>query len=392
MKKLLIVLAVLAAVMIAVAACQPATVSIPNRSMQERVSVLCQGGGACVDGWNGSIVSLYSDEGSTIGFKADGDGRVKVNATAVGTATPVVMIVQGGSGRAVEVRNAGGTPVAGINADGSAVFAGSITSSGAVNGGGVLGSSFAVAPTTVATNTPVFYVNSASGNTANLMEARVANTPVWQMDASGNINRTGSMTGSNYVKISAPTAIASATPAFVVDTAGVSNVIDARKNATPVFQVNGAGNTTIAGTLALTGASNFTGNIIGAGTIDIAGTTNLRGAVTAASETITGTLTVGTFLNTAPTSALPVVASTPIAPTRTFQILSSAGAVDPGGIGNGTTAGQILILEQSSNQTITLTEAGTLHLGAATRALGQYDTIILMWDGAAWVELAFTDN
>jgi hypothetical protein len=343
------------------------------------------------------------------------------------TATPGVMVVNAGVGRAQEWRNAAGTPVAGINADGSVVFAGSITSAGAVNGGGVLGASFAVAPTTVATATPVFYVNSATGNTANLMEARVANTPVWSMDASGNVSRSGSVSGSNWGKISAPTSIATATPAYVVDSLGVSNILEARAAATPQFSVSKVGDTTVAGRLLVTGTQDFTGasNMRGALTVAsaiVTGTTTLTGithqtgafyaagavdvvgATTSGSLVVTGTttltgaaettagLTVGTFLDGKVAAAVPVVASTPIAPTQSIMLLSSAGAVDPGGIGAGSTNLRLLILTQTSAQAITLTEAGTLHLGAATRVLNQYDSITLLWNGSAWVEIAYTDN
>lgn len=226
-----------------IAPAQP-TVAIPQKAPIERIGIFCRDSdGDCVTVYNGADINVFSDEGSTIRFAVEGSqGLVKIaGATAIGTATPAVIIQNSGVSNPLEIRNAAGTPIAAVQDDGAVVFAGSITSAGAVNGGGVLGASFAVAPTTVATATPVFYVNSASGNTANLMEARVANTPVAAMDASGNITQIGSVTGSNWAKITAPTAIATATPAFVVDTSGVSAVLEARKNATPVFSVSGAG-------------------------------------------------------------------------------------------------------------------------------------------------------
>lgn len=51
----------------------------------------------------------------------------------------------------------------------------------------------------------------------------------------------GVQANTNAVGIVAPTAVGTATPALLVDTAGVSNILSLRKNATPVFQVSGAG-------------------------------------------------------------------------------------------------------------------------------------------------------
>lgn len=82
-------------------------------------------------------------------------------------------------------------------------------------------------------------------------------TNAWNVDGStGNVTGAGSLSHSNWMNVSAPTAIASATPAAVINSAGVSNLLELRKNATPVFSVNGSGNSTIAGSLTVSGAIN----------------------------------------------------------------------------------------------------------------------------------------
>lgn len=87
-----------------------------------------------------------------------------------------------------------------------------------------------------------------------IMYSDAGSTQKFKVDgANGNIN------GAGWVNVSAPTAIASATPAVVINSAGVSNLLDLRKNATPVFQVNGAGNVTVAGTLNVTGITTLGG-------------------------------------------------------------------------------------------------------------------------------------
>lgn len=62
-------------------------------------------------------------------------------------------------------------------------------------------------------------------------------------------------------------------------------------------------------------------------------------------------------------------------------------------------AGQLLIIENSSAQNVVFSRDGqasgsNLRLGAATRTLGQYDTLTLIYDGtnSEWVEIAFVDN
>jgi hypothetical protein len=51
--------------------------------------------------------------------------------------------------------------------------------------------------------------------------------------------------GAGAVKIAAPTAIATATPAAVVDSLGVSNIFEVRDASTPVVQVSAAGKVTV---------------------------------------------------------------------------------------------------------------------------------------------------
>jgi len=231
----------------------------------------------------------------TVNGPADFHNPVKVAIPTTSlTATPGVMVVNSGVGVAQEWRNAAGTPMAAVNADGSAVFAGSITSAGAVNGGGVLGASFAVAPTTVATNTPVFYTNMPTAAAGNAQEWRRANTPEASINYDGagifdGVTTTGGVVSSGgMLKHTGPTPATTATPAaYFNNAADVNDNAVFAKDGTAylTFRNGGAivatGDTTIGGALAVTGAQDFTG------------ATNLQGAVTAASAIITGTLTTG---------------------------------------------------------------------------------------------------
>jgi hypothetical protein len=51
----------------------------------------------------------------------------------------------------------------------------------------------------------------------------------------------GGYTANNAGYVNAPTAVATATPAFMVNSAGVSNLFEVRDSATPVFQVRDGG-------------------------------------------------------------------------------------------------------------------------------------------------------
>ena len=84
------------------------------------------------------------------------------------------------------------------------------------------------APTVFATATPAMMVdNSGLGRS---LEVRDAATPVMYVNnggtwgSTGNSTHSGGQTINNWSAVSAPTAIATATPAFVVNSAGVSQI------------------------------------------------------------------------------------------------------------------------------------------------------------------------
>lgn len=99
----------------------------------------------------------------------------------------------------------------------------------------------------------------------------------------------------------------------------------------------------------------------------------------------------GTFSNAGrtlyPGTELTVTTST-YTPTVTFWPVKSAAEVTLT-LGAGT-AGQLLIVENVGDQTINLPDSGTARLSAAG-ALGQYDTLTLLYYGA-WTEVARSNN
>ena len=79
-----------------------------------------------------------------------------------------------------------------------------------------------------------------------------------------------------------------------------------------------------------------------------------------------------------------------ITPSGALMPLTSAGDVSTGSITAGTN-GDILLLLNTVNHTITISDTGTLKL-SGDAALGQYDSLLLGCDGTNWIELAQADN
>jgi len=137
----------------------------------------------------------------------------------------------------------------------------------------------------------------------------------------------------------APTAVGTAVPSFIVDSLGVSNLFEVRDAATPVVWVNNGGQ-----------------------------------------------LGVGNWQLFTAQSTIAVTQDSAINPTGTFQPLSSTANRSTATIGN-KAAGRILILYNTTNTTITISDTGTIMLGA-NRALGQYDSLTMFSDGTNWIEIA----
>lgn len=79
-----------------------------------------------------------------------------------------------------------------------------------------------------------------------------------------------------------------------------------------------------------------------------------------------------------------------ITPVAAYMQLTSAGNVGTNNILTGT-AGQRLTLVNGVNTTITISDSGRMKL-SGNIALGQYDSLQLISDGANWVQLSTSDN
>jgi len=103
--------------------------------------------------------------------------------------------------------------------------------------------------------------------------------------------------------------------------------------------------------------------------------------------------TVGSFLNVSAATAISCTDGGVITMTGTYQPLQSAGTVTPtlSTSATGVTSGSLLCLINTADTTINLADSGTAKLGGA-RALGQYDSLWLIFDGTNWVEISTTNN
>lgn len=124
------------------------------------------------------------------------------------------------------------------------------------------------------TATPSLMVNSSGAGV--LFQVRDASTPVFSVNDGGGVTMTGSFSPSGgqsvspNLVVSAPTAIATATPGLYINNAGAHNSLVIAKNATPNFTVGNSG--TITGLVLQYGAS---GKKQVCGTTTITGTGNI---------------------------------------------------------------------------------------------------------------------
>lgn len=104
---------------------------------------------------------------------------------------------------------------------------------------------------------------------------------------------------------------------------------------------------------------------------------------------VAGTVSAG-LLKADAQPTLTVAMNGYITPTGTFQPISSAAAVGTSNLALAS-AGELLVLVNAGANTITLTDTGTLKL-AGNAAIGTADSLTLISDGTAWVEMARSNN
>lgn len=126
---------------------------------------------------------------------------------------------------------------------------------------------------------------------------------------------------------------------------------------------------------------------------DLQGALDVGGAATLDSTlSVAGDLTLSDDLNLTAQSAATVTNGGDVTPSGAYVPLTAAGNVGTSSIvTTSATTGDIVQFVNSANVTITFTDTGALKL-SGNAALGQYDTLTLLFDGTNWIEIAQVDN
>lgn len=126
------------------------------------------------------------------------------------------------------------------------------------------------------------------------------------------------------------------------------------------------------------------------GAANLAGNSSVGGTLSVTSDlAVGGDATVVEFLGLTKTGSLTVTAGGTVTPTASMQMLSAAGAVSAGmGLG---TSGQIVTLINSGTNAITISDTVNSQL-SGNIALGQYDSLTMIFDGTYWIQLATANN
>lgn len=86
-----------------------------------------------------------------------------------------------------------------------------------------------------------------------------------------------------------------------------------------------------------------------------------------------------------------VTTSSVISVTSAFVAITAAGAITVGDIGDGVN-GQVLTIVNAGTNAVTIPDSGSQRLAGGNVALGQYDTLMLLWYADAWTQIATANN
>jgi cytoskeletal protein CcmA (bactofilin family) len=123
-------------------------------------------------------------------------------------------------------------------------------------------------------------------------------------------------------------------------------------------------------------------------TMSNAGLLTTAGGVT----TSNGDVTVADDFIVTGQTIISVTASSVITPTGSYQPIEAAGNVTATLAGTGFTTGTMLTLVNTDNVTIRVQEGSTAKMTGTETDLGQYDSLLLWFNGTYWIELAAADN
>jgi len=125
--------------------------------------------------------------------------------------------------------------------------------------------------------------------------------------------------------------------------------------------------------------------------LTVTGALGLTGALSAAGgiSLSDGDMVVADDLRVTAQTAITVTNGNAFTPTGTYQPIQAGSEVTPTvTVG---TAGDMVVLINTSANTINIADSGTMKLASAV-ALGQYDTLTLWCDGTNWLQIATANN
>jgi hypothetical protein len=122
-------------------------------------------------------------------------------------------------------------------------------------------------------------------------------------------------------------------------------------------------------------------------TVSTGGATVTDGGLTLSDDD----LVVADDLRVSAQTAITVTDGGVLTATGTYQPIQAAGEVTPTLETSTASAGDVLTIINTSNQTINLADSGTAKLSAAF-AMGQYDSLALWFDGTNWIEISRSNN
>lgn len=281
-----------------------------------------------------------------------------------GTATPMVVIEvpTNSLGAALEVRIDGGTPAYVIGEDG-VVDPAVLTSLSGLN----------VEATAQTAATPGLWVDN-KGAADHSFSVEENGTPVFRIEDSGALDSEAS------IDIAVPTAQATSVPGLNITNSSVAASIHVAEGEANFQEVDMVFGIVTAPTAQATDVPALKINQAGVG---------LAMDVQTGNSSIQG-LTVDDLFELDPGSAIAVTVNGAINCTTSNCPLSASAAVGTSDI-TVPTDGVVLVLHNTVTHTITITDTGTTMLNT-DRALGQYDTLVLLSDGTNVMELSYTDN
>jgi len=182
---------------------------------------------------------------------------------------------------------------------------------------------------------------------------------------------------------------------------------------TEIFSVTDAGNTTVTGTLTVDDIVTFNASLATSGDLetssdlDVGGSSTLTGTLAVGgditmendetlSNSTDGVVQVGGFTALSEGAVVEATAAGEITPLASFQPITSSAAITDATLGDGSVAGQILMLtNENAGDNITILESGSNLAAGGDIQLdgGNDDGVILLWTGDEWIKMAaFGDN